>query len=160
MNQIDYIVDIIFRPEAQDKLIKNKKNLINGEWLLLNKEALNKHKNKTIIESIIKIEETASKNFLVAEYSPETIKYKIETKEYYGFLKYNINFIAYILCKQEYGLLLNEIQIIFVNINTLKNYKQNKLAPPLLKDILKIIGWKIRRKAIAELEPNNNINNY
>lgn len=124
--------------------INKNKNKV-GNWVIVNEDVYNLYKNKLKITSIQlyngKNELTGRKEkFILAE-----------TKSDYILIKYNSNFIAINVCQREYEL-TNNINLIMINSNSLYNIENNIGEPPEIKEIFKVLGWKIARKAIKNLE--------
>jgi len=124
---------------------KNKDKLKIGEWIVVDEEYYNLYKNKITINSI-------------KLYSGENISTKrpenyvlAETKNDYIIIKYSANFIAINICQREYEL-YNTISLVMVNQNATKNIENNTGDVPNIKSIIKILGWKVTRKAIKDLE--------
>lgn len=124
---------------------KNKNKIKVGNWVIVNEDIYNLYKNKLTITSIqlynAKNELTGRKEkFILAE-----------TKSDYILIKYNSNFIAINVCEREYDL-MNSINLVMINYNSLYNIENNVGEPPEIKEIFKVLGWKITRKAIKNLE--------
>jgi hypothetical protein len=77
----------------------------------------------------------------------------LETKNKYILIKYNPNFIAIIVSDTEYGLTINPVSLI--GIQNSKNLETNTDLPKLSK-VLKVLGWKITRKATNNIKYSNN----
>jgi hypothetical protein len=125
--------------------------VINDGWIIIDPEFYNKYKNKIIVNYACfgKGEQT-----LYGEYKLKDDILYIETKKYYGVIKYNTNFIALSLSQTEYGLHINQMKMVAVNINLIDNYDKLQTKPPKIKDIFKIIKWKITNKALQNIENN------
>jgi len=76
----------------------------------------------------------------------------LETKDKYILIKYNPNFIAIVVSDTEYGLTINPVSLI--SIQNSKQLETNIDLPKFVK-VLKILGWKISRKALNNIKSNN-----
>ena len=134
---------------------KNPKYQI-GNWIIVNNEVYIKNKNKiTITGGDFEIKDHISYN----EYNEKVISKQVillaESKNKYICIKYNNNFIALNISDTEYGLTINEFTLLAV-----ANSEQIGLNKdiPKLKEILKILSWKISQKAYANLLEQINFN--
>jgi hypothetical protein len=109
-------------------------------WAILDENLYNKINDKILITSI----DNLNKN----EHKESTCL--LEDKDQYYLIKWNDKFISINESDNEYGLVLNELNIYAINaIKALEN-KPN-LKTPSLKKVLKIIGFKLSKKAKEHL---------
>ena len=123
----------------------NKNKLKIGQWVVVDEIYYNLYKNKIAINNIklYSGENESTKR-------PESYVLA-ETKNDYIVIKYSANFIAVNICQREYEL-YNTISLVMVNENATKNIENNIGEVPNIKSIIKILGWKVTRKAIKDLE--------
>jgi hypothetical protein len=119
-----------------------------GDWIIIDVKLFNKYKNKITINNINYIDSSIVNS--LEEYAFKDIRVSFETKKQYGILKYNTNFIAFLLYDKEYEILLKPINLIAINKNISDNYEQKNNKPPNIKDILDILKWKITEKALQD----------
>jgi hypothetical protein len=147
---INKITELVFNlAKAYDKHKEGR--IINDGWIITDVDFYNKYKNKIIVNhaSIGQKKQT-----LYGEYTLKDNILHIETKKYYGIIKYNTNFIAIGLSETEYGLYINKMNMVAVNTKLIDNYDKLQSNPPEIKDIFKIIKWKITNKALQNIENN------
>lgn len=148
---LNKITDIIFNlNKAYDKYKEGK--IINNNWVITDPDFYNKYKNKILI-NYAKIN-TNEQTTTYGEYILKDKYIYIETKKYYGIIKYNTNFVACILSETEYGLYTKNMNMVAVNTKLIDNYEKLNNEPPKIEDLLKIIKWKITKKALQELKYN------
>lgn len=124
---------------------RKKKKLKIGDWVVVDEDYYQKYKNKLTITNI-KIYNGENQSTKRKE------KYLLaETKTEYILVKYNANFIAVNICEREYDL-MNSITLLMINDNSVYNLENNCGEIPEIKDMFKVLGWKLARKAIIELE--------
>jgi len=119
-----------------------------GDWIIIDVKLFNKYKNKITINNINYIDSSIVNS--LEGYAFKDIRVSFETKKQYGILKYNTNFIAFLLYDKEYEILLKPINLIAINKNISDNYEQKNNKPPNIKDILDILKWKITEKALQD----------
>lgn len=124
---------------------KNQNKLKIGNWVVVDEEFYLLNKNKITINNIklYSGENESSKrkeHYIIAE-----------TKDNYIIIKYNSNFIAINICEREYEL-MNNINLVMINSNSIYNIENNVGEPPEIKEMFKVLGWKATRKAIKDLE--------
>ena len=119
-----------------------------GDWIIIDVKLFNKYKNKITINNINYIDSSIVNS--LEEYAFKDIRVSFETKKQYGILKYNTNFIAFLLYDKEYEILLKPINLLAINKNISDNYEQKNNKPPNIKDILDILKWKITEKALQD----------
>jgi len=133
-----------------------KRNLAKGDWVIVGEEIYNKYKNKITITSINWFSEPEIEK-AIPSYPVTSLKFFFETKQYYGVIKYNINFIAYNISEREYSALTDPMSLIAVNKNLSNNYDKNITKPPKLSEVLKILDWKITNKAKKDIKEKVNL---
>jgi hypothetical protein len=123
----------------------NKNKLKIGQWIVVDEIYYNLYKNKITINNIklYSGENESTKR-------PESYVLA-ETKNDYIVIKYSANFIAVNICQREYEL-YNTISLVMVSENATKNIENNTGDVPNIKSIIKILGWKVTRKAMKDLE--------
>lgn len=134
----------------------SKRNLVKGDWVIVGDEVYNKYKNKITISNINYHYEPEIEK-AIPSYPVTSLKFFFETKKYYGTIKYNINFIAYNISEREYSALTDTMTLIAVNRNLENNYNNKVVKPPMLSEVLRIIGWKMTNKAKKEIEEKVNL---
>jgi hypothetical protein len=123
----------------------NKNKLKIGDWVVVDEYFYYKYKDNITINSLTLYH---GEN----ELTKRKEKYVVaESKNEYILLKYNSNFLAINICEREYDLTKN-INLVMINQNSVYNIENNKGEIPNIKYIFKILGWKIARKAIKNLE--------
>ena len=110
-----------------------------GNWGIANDSLYKKIKNKITITNI---------NDIISNKYSETI-IVTESKNKYYFIKYSPKFISIIESDTEYGAFLQDISIYAINILQVANQEDKNIYSP--KDILKICGFKVSKKAIKDL---------
>jgi len=123
-----------------------------GDWIIIDVKLFNKYKNKVTINNINYIDSSIVNN--IEGYAFKDIRASFETKKQYGILKYNTNFIAFVFYDREYEIMLKPIDLIAVNKSIANNFDNKISKPPELKDILKIMKWKITKKALQNIKNN------
>lgn len=127
------------------KINRKKKKLKIGDWVVVDEAYYHKYKDKLTITNI-KLYNGQN------ELTKRKEKYILaETKTEYIVVKYNANFIAVNICEREYEL-MNSITLLMINDKSIHNLENNCGEIPEIKDMFKILGWKLGRKAIIELE--------
>ena len=147
---LNKITELVFNLSKAYETYKKGK-IINNNWVITDPVFYNKHKNKIII-NYGKIGDP--KQTIYGDYSLKDNFLYIETKKYYGIIKYNTNFVACILSDTEYGLYTQNMTMLAVNTKLVDNYEKLNNEPPRLEDILKIIKWKITKKALQNIKDN------
>ena len=132
----DYINNQVAK--IYDLLVKGSK--IIDDWSILEEDKFKEIKKKTI-KNISNID--------VNKYAEITIL--AESKKEYYYIKYNSKFISIVISETEYGLLIEIPKIYAVNIDVLTETKP-KIIDYNPKYILKLIGFKLSKKAIKDLE--------
>jgi uncharacterized protein (DUF1330 family) len=129
-----------------------------ADWNIVNNKEYNKYKNKVNIISanyysvVVDIEADSPEEDLIKS---NQIIVNCETKKEYICIKYNPNFIVTSIGDTEYGMIGKEITLLA--IKNAKDLTLNK-DMPRFKEILKVLGWKISRKAYANLLEQMNFN--
>jgi hypothetical protein len=147
---LNKITELVFNLSRAYETHKKGK-IINNHWVITDTEFYNKHKNKIII-NYAKYGE--NKETIYGAYTLKDNILYIETKKYYGIIKYNTNFIAVVLSETEYGLYTNIMTMLAVNTKLVDNYNKLNNEPPKLENILKIMKWKITKKALQNIKDN------
>lgn len=132
--------------------IKNvfKDNIIDDQWVVLDKALYNKYKNKITINNISLLKKDKQKDW--QEYITKDVTAFLETKDYYINLKYNINFIAFSISEREYQYATQPLVLVCFNRFLVKNFKSKENEPPNLLKILKVLRWKITKKALNKID--------
>ncbi len=132
--------------------IKNvfKDNIIDDQWVVLDKALYNKYKNKITINNISLLKKDKQKDW--QEYITKDVTAFLETKDYYINLKYNINFIAFSISEREYQYATQPLVLVCFNRFLVKNFKSKENEPPNLLKILKVLRWKIIKKALNKID--------
>ena len=129
-----------------------------GDWNIVNNKEYNKYKNKINIISanyysvVVDIEANSPEEELIKS---NQIIVNCETKKEYISIKYNPNFIVTSISDTEYGMIGKEITLLA--IKNAKDLTLNK-DMPRFKEVLEVLGWKISRKAYANLLEQMNFN--
>lgn len=121
-----------------DKLSNTQ--LIVKNWAIIDDQLYKTLKNKVTI--------TAIGNLEINKYNELTCL--LESKKNFYFIKWNSKFISIAQGESEYKLLLQIVNIFAINTNAILNTDSNKTES--LKEILKIIGFKLNKKAKRDLE--------
>lgn len=129
----------------QYKLNKTKKKSKVKDWVIVDEYTYHKYKDNIKLDSI---KEYSAKNKITGFDEKIVLA---ESKDKYILIKYNCNFIAINLCEREYEITDN-ITLLMVNENAIKNIENKQGVPPSIKEIIGILGWKATRKAIINLE--------
>lgn len=145
-NILNVISDISNNKYTEDNSIQI------GDWIIIDTNLYNKYKNKITIKHISYTDNAVIGN--VGDYEVNDTRITFDTKEGYGYLKYNTNFIAFVLYDREYELLTKPIHLIAINKNLSNNFEQKINQPPTLQQITKILNWKISKKALQEFKNN------
>lgn len=154
-NKLDDIIKVLAKINtAYDEF--EKRELAKGDWVIVGEEIYNKYKNNITITNINWFSEPEIEK-AIPNYPVTSLKFFFETKQYYGTIKYNINFIAYNITEREYSALTDPMHLIAVNRNLSDNYDKNIIKPPRLSEVLKIIDWKITNKAKKEIKEKVNL---
>jgi hypothetical protein len=115
-------------------------NIYKLGWAILDEKLYKKINNKILIVNI--------GNLNRSEYKESTCL--LENKDRYYLIKWNDKFISINEADTEYGLVINELNI--YAINAIKALEENpELKTPSLKQVLKIIGFKLSKKAKEHL---------
>lgn len=115
-------------------------NIYRLGWAILDEKLYKKINNKILIVNI--------GNLNRSEYKESTCL--LENKDKYYLIKWNDKFISINEADTEYGLVINELNI--YAINAIKALEENpELKTPSLKQVLKIIGFKLSKKAKEHL---------
>jgi hypothetical protein len=132
--------------------IKNvfKDNIIDDQWVVMDKTLYNKYKNKITINNISLLKKDKQKDW--QEYITKDVTAFLETKDYYINLKYNINFIAFSISEREYQYATQPLVLVCFNRFLVKNFKSKENEPPNLLKILKVLRWKITKKALNKID--------
>jgi len=146
--EIDNILNILksINNEYNLDIDNNKEKIIIDNWIILNNSIYTKYRNKITISSIEYIPQK--------EISLHGLKLYFETKKLYGFIKYNANYITFVISETEYGLNINPPHLIAINTKVLEDYNKKLSKLPKFKSILKILGWKITKNALQNLKDN------
>ena len=129
-----------------------------ANWNIVNNKEYNKYKNKVNIISanyysvVVDLEAESPVEELIKS---NQIIVNCETKKEYISIKYNPNFIVTAISDTEYGMIGKEITLLAIK-NT-KDLTLNK-DMPRFKEVLEVLGWKISRKAYANLLEQMNFN--
>jgi hypothetical protein len=117
------------------KELKNPKKII-GRWAIVDDKLLTKL--KTIkIENINDIYANTNECIIIGE-----------NKNNFIIIKHNYMFIAIKITNSEYGSMIQDWSLIGVNTNYLNSGKVEKLNSN--KEIMKLLGFKLSRKAIKD----------
>ena len=115
-------------------------NIYRLGWAILDEKLYNKINNKILIVNIGNLNRN--------EYKESTCL--LENKDRYYLIKWNDKFISINESDTEYGLVINELNI--YAINAIKALEEKPtLKAPSLKQVLKIIGFKLSKKAKEHL---------
>jgi hypothetical protein len=106
-------------------------------WAIVDIDAFNKLKKITL------------NNISNVSYSEVDRIITAENKNYYIVIKYSPNFIATKVIDTEYDYLLKDWDLIAVDRQTLYKGETNKLMTN--KEIIKLLGFKLNKKAIKDL---------
>lgn len=106
-------------------------------WAIVDIDAFNKLKKITL------------NNISNVSYSEVDRVITAENKNYYIVIKYSPNFIATKVIDTEYDYLLKDWDLIAVDRQTLYKGETNKLMTN--KEIIKLLGFKLNKKAIKDL---------
>jgi len=150
MNIIKNILNII--NDISNNKYTSDNSIQKGDWIIIDPKLYNKYKNKLTINNINYVDTAIISN--LENYQVNDIRITFETKKEYGYLKYNANFIASIIYNREYELLTKPIQLVAINKNLSKNFEQKINKPQKLQEILKILDWKITKKALQDFKYN------
>jgi hypothetical protein len=123
----------------------NKNKLKIDDWVVVDEYFYYKYKDNITINSLTLYH---GENELTKRKERYVVA---ESKKEYILLKYNSNFLAVNICEREYDLTKN-ITLVMINKNSVHNIENNTGEVPDIKYICKILGWKITRKAIKNLE--------
>ena len=129
-----------------------------ANWNIVNNKEYKKYKNKVNIISanyysvVVDLEPNSIDEDLI---KTNQIIVNCETKKEYISIKYNPNFIVTAISDTEYGMIGKEITLLAIK-NT-KDLTLNK-DMPRFKEVLEVLGWKISRKAYANLLQQMNFN--
>ena len=138
------------------EIYKNPTYVI-ANWNIVNNKEYNKYKNKVNIISAnyysidIDDEDMSEEDLL----KTNQVIVSCETKNKYINIKYNPNFIVTAMSDTEYGMVGKEITLLA--IKNVKDLTLNKHMPRF-KEVLKVLGWNISRKAYANLLEQINFN--
>lgn len=115
-------------------------NIYRLGWAILDEKLYKKINNKILIINIGNLNRN--------EYKESTCL--LENKDKYYLIKWNDKFISINESDTEYGLVINELNI--YAINAIKALEEKPtLKAPSLKQVLKIIGFKLSKKAKEHL---------
>lgn len=154
-NKLDEILKVLNKiDKAYDEF--ESRDLVKKDWVIVNEEIYKKYKNNITITNINWFGEPEIEK-AIPSYPVTSLKFFFETKQYYGTIKYNINFIAYNIAEREYSALTDSMNLIAVNRKLSDNYDNNIIKPPKLSEVLKIIDWKITNKAKREIKEKVNL---
>ncbi len=129
-----------------------------ANWNIVNNKEYNKYKNKINIISanyysiVVDIGADSPEEDLIKS---NQIIVNCETKKEYISIKYNPNFIVTSIGDTEYEMIGKEITLLA--IKNAKDLTLNK-DMPRFKEVLEVLGWKISRKAYANLLEQMNFN--
>lgn len=121
-----------------DALINSSKLI--GNWAIVNNDIYKTINNKVTIKNINEIQANSFNETIISA----------ESKSKYYLIKYSPKFISIIVSDTEYGVFLQNINIFALNILTLNN--QEDKVQYNHKDILKICGFKLSKRAIKDLD--------
>ena len=130
------------------KNYKNPKYIID-DWVIVNNEHYLRNKSKI---NILNGEIFKTKSKLVSselESSHSQITLLGELKKKYIIIRYNKNFIGIAFSETEYGIMSNEMQLVAVRTELSEDNSDNL---PDYSQILKALGYKITRKAKANID--------
>lgn len=130
------------RLEKYYKELTNPKKII-GNWAIIDLDLLNKL-NKIKLENINDIYTNKTETIIVAE-----------SKKNFIIIKHNYLFIAIKLTSSEYGSLIQDWSLIAVNKNYLYGGKTENQDSN--KEIMKLLGFKLSKKAMIDFGYFNNI---
>ena len=116
--------------------LKHPAKIINN-WAIIDIDAFNKLKKITLI-NISNISQSDIDRIIITE-----------SKNYYIIIKYSHNFIATKVIDTEYDYLLKDWDLIAVDRENMYKGELNK--PMTNKEIIKLLGFKLSRKAIKDL---------
>lgn len=119
-----------------DEFRKSTK-IISG-WVIVDNKIYNQLKKQKII-SILSIFQNEAQGIAVCE-----------TKKEYIVIKYSDRFICYRISDTEYGLSCDAYDLLAINESGFNNIEAQKLMP--FREISKVIGWKLDKKAIEYLD--------
>lgn len=154
-NKLNQIIKVLGKIDTAYSEFESR-NLTKGDWVIVGEEIYNKYKNKITITNINWFSEPEIEK-AIPTYPVTSLKFFFETKQYYGTIKYNINFIAYNIAETEYSALTDTMHLIAVNRKLSDNYDKNITKPPKLSQVLKVIDWKISNKAKREIKEKVNL---
>jgi uncharacterized protein (DUF1330 family) len=129
-----------------------------ANWNIVNNKEYKKYKNKVNIISanyysvVVDLEANSPEEELI---KTNQIIVNCETKKEYISIKYNPNFIVTAISDTEYGMIGKEITLLAIKNS--KDLTLNKHIPDF-KEVLKVLGWKISRKAYTNLLQQMNFN--
>lgn len=133
------------------EIYKNPKYIINN-WTIVNNKVYELYNNKiNITNGQLEIKDVELDIYGKPLHSKQATAL-LETKDKYILIKYNPNFIAIIVSDTEYGLTINPVSLI--SIQNSKNLETNTDLPKFSK-VLKVLGWKITKKATNNIKYNN-----
>lgn len=115
-------------------------NIYRLGWAILDEKLYKKINNKILILNI--------GNLNRSEYKESTCL--LENKDRYYLIKWNDKFISINESGTEYGLVINGLNIYAINATKALEEKPT-LKAPSLKEVLKIIGFKLSKKAKEHL---------
>jgi hypothetical protein len=121
-----------------DALINSSKLI--GNWAIVNNDIYKTINNKVTIKNINEIKVNTFNETIIS----------VESKSKYYLIKYSPKFISIIVSDTEYGVFLQNITIFALNILTLNN--QEDKVKYKHKDILRICGFKLSKRAIKDLD--------
>ena len=128
---------------------KNPKYKIDN-WIIVNNEAYLKNKGKiNIISGDYSISNHITYNEYDEKITTKQVTLLAESKDQYICIKYNSNFIALNISDTEYGLTINEFTLVAVANSEVIGLNKDI---PKLKEILKILGWKISQKGYNQIK--------
>lgn len=139
-------VDLLMDAYRNPKYIKDN-------WILVNKIEYNKNKGKiTLTSADFYLNKKVIKEKGFEDYTTRQIIINAETKNKYIVIRYNGNFIAVNICNNEYGFSIYPMKLILARNIDIKDPLGIKSEPPHFKYVLKLLGWKITRKAQNNIE--------
>lgn len=129
--------------ELEAKLTKyyeefKKSNKSVGGWVIVDSKTYNKLKKLNIV-SILSIFQNETQGIAICE-----------TKNQYIVIKYSDRFICCRISDTEYGLSCEAYDLLAINESDFDKVEAQKLLP--FREISKIIGWKLGKKAIEYLD--------
>jgi len=129
-----------------------KPTILKDNWILVNKKEYNKNKGKITLTSADFYLNKAIIKEAKKEYLNKQIFINAESKNKYIIIKYNGNFLAVNVADTEYGLSINPMKLLCAkNVDPTGNLGEYN-QPASFLYILDLLGWKITRKALANIK--------